>query len=189
MKPSRRKLSQLLSVGSAVTLISLPNRWSKPVVNSILLPSHGAVSTISLGSESTTSEVVDAEGFEAADVDIAVFFDCNTSVGSVVKGIWPANGLNIPADAVFGLDLDIDSLVETPVLLWANIGPGANWGYESGDITEKQKDIPPGSYEIIAASKVCEQRIKVSFDVAIARISADSVIERATLSEILITIL
>jgi hypothetical protein len=105
----------------------------------------------------------------------------------VKKGVWPANGLNIPPDVVFGLDLDID--IGTPSLLWTNIGPGANWEYENNKLPKKQKGLSQGPYEIIAASKVCNQRIKVSFEVKIFRNSKDSVIECAIVSDILVTVL
>jgi hypothetical protein len=54
---------------------------------------------------------------------------------------------------------------------------------------KNKKAFHRGPYEIIAASKVCEQRIKVNFEVEIFRISKDSVIERAIVSDILVTVL
>lgn len=66
MKTDRRKLIKALTLGGgAVTITKIPSTWSKPVVDSVVLPAHaqttGTITTLA-GALTTGGFVMDADG-------------------------------------------------------------------------------------------------------------------------------
>jgi hypothetical protein len=53
--PTRRRVLQSLGIGGAVLAIGLPTRWTRPVVESIIVPAHAAASPVRSTSSTTST--------------------------------------------------------------------------------------------------------------------------------------
>lgn len=124
---SRRKLLKSIAAGSGAVIAgkSLPETWSRPVVDSVILPSHAQTSPAALSCIGTTDTTPSGEG------GIILNFDGNSTCA-----FFNATG---PGDVVPDtmLIIDLDQLSDTDIVL----DQGANWVPQS-QIT----DVPSGTY-------------------------------------------
>lgn len=51
----RRKIAKVLMIGGAVKAVTLPARWAKPLVATVLIPAHAVASTTTTTTTSTTT--------------------------------------------------------------------------------------------------------------------------------------
>jgi hypothetical protein len=54
-KPSRRRILQILGAGGAGVAIGLPARWTRPIVEAIVVPAHAAASPSGTSTTSTST--------------------------------------------------------------------------------------------------------------------------------------
>ena len=116
---SRRKLLKSIAAGSGAIVAgkSLPESWSRPVVDSVMLPAHAQTSPPSSLSCSPSSVSTTAVSDDSQD-DIYIIFD-GTTVCTVERG---ADDLpDSPTDAVIGIDADPGDNN------WDRYNPGGRW--------------------------------------------------------------
>lgn len=53
-KHDRRKVMKLLVIGGVATAVMLPGKWTKPLVNSVVVPAHAASSAPPTTTSTTT---------------------------------------------------------------------------------------------------------------------------------------
>ena len=153
---SRRNLLKSIVAGSAAT--TLPNTWNTPVINSVVLPAHGAMTAVSCNPGSLSLEDFDGGN---ANEDIAIVYDCNQC--SLVGGSFSGGGF--PDDTVAAFDIDSFDL---DGMTFDLVGPGANWTWTSaGGLTHDDNggNNPPGTYTIIATRGECS--ISMTFTIGI----------------------
>ncbi len=124
---NRRKLLKSIAAGSGAVVAgkSIPESWSKPVVDTVLLPTHAATTettscpaTIS-NSVPSSLTVVALTGAADEDQDgMEIHFDGCSSL-RLIKGDESTGS----ADDLTFLDVDSDE----PNVFDAETGPGANW--------------------------------------------------------------
>lgn len=57
----RRQVLKSVVIGGVVTVVSLPRRWTKPIVNAVIVPAHAAASapaTTTTTTTTTTTEII-----------------------------------------------------------------------------------------------------------------------------------
>ena len=101
---SRRKLLRSIAAGSGAVVAgkSLPESWSRPIVDSVMLPAHAQTSALSCSPDPQT--VVDDGSGTSTDA-IAIVFDgqttCTLQIGDIPSDIGDPN-MVLMADSDFG---------------------------------------------------------------------------------------
>ena len=124
---SRRKLLKSIAAGSGAVVAgkSLPETWGRPVVDSVILPSHAQTSPMVLSCVGTTATTPSGEG------GVLLNFDGNSTC-AFFNAAGPGD---LVADTMLIIDLDQPS--DTDIVP----GPGANWVFQ-GEIA----NVPSGTY-------------------------------------------
>lgn len=121
-REGRRKLLKSIAAGSGAIVAgkSLPESWSRPVVNSVLLPAHAVTSCPVLVNATPSSLTVQAiSGAPGTDLDgIEILFD-GCSVLTMVAGDDPGPS----GDSLAFFDADSAQ----PNVFDVETGPAANW--------------------------------------------------------------
>lgn len=152
----RRKLIKLMAVGgTGLSAAVLPERWTRPVVNSVLLPAHAA--TTDEAASGTRGEVPEScqhdsvtivDAGEIGSDDIMIIYDGATTCDIVTGDV--AEGDATPADAVIVIDSDPDDSAPTH-LTWDYSGTGSNWtmvGQSFDPADDDDADNPQGDHYI-----------------------------------------
>ena len=111
----RRKLLKSIAAGSGAIVAgkSLPESWSRPVVDSVMLPAHAQTSALSCSPDPQT--VVDDGSGTSTDA-IAIIFDgqttCTLQIGDIPSDI-PDPNLVVMVDTDFGITDVWTSYTET----------------------------------------------------------------------------
>ena len=150
---SRRKLLKSIAAGSGAIVAgkSLPESWSRPVVDSVMLPAHAQTSQVALNYTSTDSVVTGGEWLEPfltsahADVPtigeylvsatVCVFFntDMTTFSARVLTEIVNREEPNVPPTITGTTEIPInDKNVGEPFLIVTCGGTGFNMTVDSG---------------------------------------------------------
>jgi hypothetical protein len=150
---SRRKLLKSIAAGSGAIVAgkSLPENWTRPAVDSVMLPAHAQTSGLNCGSLTADQEAGVPGG------DIAIIFDENTC--SLIEFDFALDGL--AANAVMSFDTDMDDN-----LLWDDEGTGANWT-RTGDNFVTGGENASGTDFFVRVSRGGSTYI-VSFDVNVS---------------------
>jgi len=131
----RRRLLKAIAAGGGAVIAgrSLPETWSRPVVDSLALPAHAQTSPLSClpASVSTTANQQDTQN------DIYILFDGRSvcTVESLTDTLQTA-----PANAVIGIDADPSQYS------WDRYDPGSDWTRTGTDSVAD--DNPPGTYYV-----------------------------------------
>ncbi len=138
--PRRTLLKGMVAGGSGVSaLVVIPERWTSPIVNSVILPAHAATSIFvpeSCEHSSTTIDPLEEDGLD----DILIIYDGATSCDIVTGDV--AQGTQTPPDTVIVIDADPES-----DLLWdGDDDQGSNWTKTGGNYSGK--DNSNGTYYI-----------------------------------------
>jgi len=159
--PRRKLLKGMVAGGGGLTaVVATPERWTRPIVGSVILPAHAAISIVSVPEScvhnSTTIEELDEDGRD----DIFIIYDgevaCDILIGDV------SEGTQIRPDTVIVIDAD------PPDDDWdGDDDIGSNWVKTGQDYNEF--DNPNGTYNIEVARKDnSNARFRVSFRVNIS---------------------
>lgn len=173
---SRRKLVRALGIGgAAMAAKALPEKWTKPAVDSVLIPAHAQASpdttpdspmTINCGG-ATSSPDIDGER-----PDIIISFDGQSS--SCMTSLFDDAPIPLPADAIIGIDSDQDNTT------WDDLGSGANWSRSSeGD------DNSSGPVVLMATRTAAPNmgaQFQVQFDVSLAGIPPTMTVSGITIT-------
>jgi hypothetical protein len=81
--PNRRRVLQIFGIGGAALAIALPARWTRPVVQSIVVPAHAAASPANSSTTRTTASTTTPIG---------------TSVTTATTGTTGISTTNVPSD-------------------------------------------------------------------------------------------
>ena len=161
--PRRKLLKGMVAGGSGLSaLVIVPERWTRPIVNSVILPAHAATSIASVpescAHETATIEELDEDGLD----DIFIVYDgevfCDIKFGDV------SEGTETDPDTVIVIDADPDDADDA----WDGDDPvGSNWvktGQNYNDF-----DNPNGTYYTEVQRKDnSNARFRVSFRVNIS---------------------
>ena len=156
----RRKLLKSIGAGSGAILVgsSLPEKWAKPVVNSIVLPVHARASgTPSPTASPTASPTTTASpplsclgsqnSVDTADARIFVNYDGDTNCGVEL--------------AVSGGSAMLDILNRDTNTPHVTLGIGSDWVYPG-----RGSDVPAGTYTY-TVTRANDPNQGVAFDVTI----------------------
>ena len=172
---SRRNLLKSIAAGSAAT--TLPSTWNSPVITSVVLPAHGAMTF------SCSPGFLSLEDFDDgnANEDIAIVYDCNQC--SLIGGSFSGGGF--PDDTVAAFDIDSFDL---DGMTFDLVGPGANWVWtNAGGLTHDDDggNNPPGTYTIAATRGECA--IAMTFTISITTSNTNPNKGILTVSDVSIT--
>ena len=173
---SRRKLLKSIAAGSGAIVAgkSLPESWSRPVVDSVMLPAHAQTSTEASCGPITATAV---EFLDDDDDQVNVIYDGGVSCNLTIS----QESDPLVADTVVALDL---SATGGSAGTWVVNGSGANWNlnnpYGSGD-------LGPGPYEFTATRVADGSQRRLNLDVAIAQINDTPPTYTLTVSNVVFT--
>ncbi len=104
MKRSKRKLLKAITLGgSAATAFQIPRKWSKPIVDAVLLPSHAQTSGCSTQIVTTaTTTSVSAVFCGCGNIADRIYFPLTIESGAVVIGAAQASNPNAGAPDYIG---------------------------------------------------------------------------------------
>lgn len=169
---SRRKLLKSVAAGSGAIVAgkSLPESWSRPVVDSVMLPAHAQTSPPSSLSCSPSSVSTTAVSDDSQD-DIYIIFD-GTTVCTVERG---ADDLpDSPTDAVIGIDADPGDNN------WDRYNPGGRWT-RTGTNTSGGNN-PAGTYYVDVSG--ARGNFRVTFTVGFSGTEPTMTVSNASVSSI-----
>jgi len=155
----RRKLLKSIVAGSGVIVAgkSIPKNWSRPVVDSVMLPAH-AQTSISINNSNCNFFVATQSGLPATEStgDIAILFSNNAC--SMIE--FDSNATGMPADAMIAFDSDMIFN-----LLWDDLGAGSNWTRVGTNIPGAD-DNANGSYFVDVSSGGSTYRVSFTINVS-----------------------
>jgi hypothetical protein len=158
--PRRKLLKGMVAGGSGVSaLVVIPERWTSPIVNSVILPAHAETSILvpeSCEHSSTTIDPLVEEGLD----DILIVYDGATSCDIVTGDV--AEDTQTPPDTVIVIDADPED-----DLLWdGSNDQGSNWTKTGGNFNDF--DNSNGTYYIeVQRAGDSSAKFRVSFRVRI----------------------
>lgn len=173
---SRRKLLKSVAAGSGAIVAgkSLPESWSRPVVDSVMLPAHAQTSTkASCGPITATAN----EGSDTDDDQVNVIYDGGSSCNLTIS----QESVPLVADAVVGLDL---SATGSTAGTWEVNGSGANWNLNN---PYGGADLGSGSYEFTATRVADGLQCRLNLDVAIEQTGNAPLVYTLTASNVVFT--
>ena len=180
---SRRKLLKSIAAGSGVIVAgkSLPESWSKPVVDSVMLPAHAQTSPAPPAplacSPGSLTVVSDEPSGNAIDIDaIAIVFD-GQSTCSLQAGDGPSDIAS--PNLVFMADTDRDEDTWDPYTI-----TGGNWTVTPVNFSYGQR-YPDGNYSVDISGAAGQFR--VSFDISVTVDSSTPTIPTITVENVVIT--
>ena len=144
---SRRKLLKSIAAGSGAIVAgkSLPENWTKPVIDSVMLPAHAQTSppppTTPAPPQSCNAGSIDSTN--DATEGVVILFDGESNC-SLITVSGPNGGDSGNPDEMLLIDNDLDDDGNESFDL---DGPvyGANWSGDGPDVT----DQPAGSYSFV----------------------------------------
>lgn len=174
---SRRKLLKSIAAGSGAIVAgkSLPESWSRPVVDSVMLPAHAQTSLISCSPDPLT--VVSNEPTGGTDRDaIAILFDGRTTC-TLQAGDGPSD-VGSP-NIIFMADTDRDEDTWDPYTI-----SGGNWTVTPVNFSYGQR-WGDGNYSVDISGAAGQFR--ASFDVSVTVDSSTPTIPTITVGNVVIT--
>lgn len=150
---SRRNLLRSLGAGSsAILLSSLPDKWTRPVVDSVVLPAHGQMSptTCSAGSITSTNN----------DENVVILFDGESNCSLTLVAGADGGDSGDPDEMLL---IDNDAPQGTPTPHFELDGPqyGSNWSNDG----PTSDDNPAGDYSY-TRTRVAGPNAGVDFEVS-----------------------
>ena len=180
---SRRKLLKSIAAGSGAIVAgkSLPESWSRPIVDSVMLPAHAQTSPVTPPAPLTCSSdpltVVSNEPTGGIDRDaIAILFDGQTTC-ALQAGDGPAD-IGSP-NIVFMADTDRDEDTWDPYTI-----SGGNWTVTPVNFSYGQR-YPDGNYSVDISGAAGQFR--VSFDISVTVDSTVPTIPTITVGNVVIS--